>query len=308
MRLAMIGQCSYDIFFPLQETIQDGSKYRTGFRTECPGGPACNAAVLNGRWNRESGNEDEVFLISRVGGDDYGRKIRDTLKQSHVSLRYLQTVPGSATALSCIAVNGSADSRTILNSAMAAEQSLLAFPSRVNWILSDGHEIETAIACRKKNPGCHLLLDGGTFKKELLPLIRITDDLIISSAFAFQFSGMPAEEENMPKIFQALHSICDGRLAVTAGHRGVYFEENGHLYCMKAMPAETVDPTGAGDIFHGAYLFYASFGSDMRTCLHAGVTASGLCVQKLGSSVSVPSFRQTADLMKKHRMQVISLT
>ena len=55
-------------------------------------------------------------------------------------------------------------------------------------------------------------------------------------------------------------------MAVTRGGEGVSWYENGHLQRRAAYPVSVVDTTGAGDVFHGAYVLAIGAGLDVRGC------------------------------------------
>ena len=64
-----------------------------------------------------------------------------------------------------------------------------------------------------------------------------------------------------------------------------------------AMQVQAVDTTGAGDTFLGFYVGLLASGNDDQTCLQAAVKAAGLCVQKQGASISIPTHDQVISQM-----------
>ena len=59
MSIICIGQCAYDLTFPIQEPLIENQKYRIMEPFSCIGAPAANAAYLCALWNAET------VLISR---------------------------------------------------------------------------------------------------------------------------------------------------------------------------------------------------------------------------------------------------
>ena len=76
MSIICIGQCAYDLTFPIQEPLIENQKYRIMEPFSCIGAPAANAAYLCALWNAET------VLISRCGKDFYGAEIRRVLKEA----------------------------------------------------------------------------------------------------------------------------------------------------------------------------------------------------------------------------------
>ena len=86
MSIICIGQCAYDLTFPIQEPLIENQKYRIMEPFSCIGAPAANAAYLCALWNAET------VLISRCGKDFYGAEIRRVLKEAGVDTAYLMAV------------------------------------------------------------------------------------------------------------------------------------------------------------------------------------------------------------------------
>ena len=62
MSIICIGQCAYDLTFPIQEPLIENQKYRIMEPFSCIGAPAANAAYLCALWNAETAQQV-------VGGD-----------------------------------------------------------------------------------------------------------------------------------------------------------------------------------------------------------------------------------------------
>src|SRR6185295_19089252 len=82
---------------------------------------------------------------------------------------------------------------------------------------------------------------------------------------------------------------------VTLGSQGlIWYDENGQDRVMPALhvPAEKViDTNGAGDIFHGAYVFSAITSPELpwEAHFHFARAASAYSVQYLGHEASLPT-------------------
>ena len=295
MRMYFLGQCAHDIIYPIDEPILENQKYRCYEKQECAGGPACNAALLCGSWNQETAGGSECAMISRVGADSYGQDILAVLQGCGVDPSFVAVCKGS-TALSSIAVNRSSGTRTIFNAPMQAEQSMLPLPEgRADYLYSDGHEIQAMQALMDRNPQAVSVLDAGTWRKELQPILPGISYLICSGDFAFQYTGLHPQEDTIRRIFRQLAGLCRGQIAVTAGPDGLYFQEEGSLFHMGAYSVASIDTTGAGDIFHGAFLWELSRGVPYRNCLAVAAAAAALSTMRIGGSLSIPSCAQAEE-------------
>jgi sugar/nucleoside kinase (ribokinase family) len=119
----------------------------------------------------------------------------------------------------------------------------------------DGHQADAAIhyakLCRDK--GILTSLDGGGMRSNTLELLEQIDIAICSERLCEQLKLSP----------QALCALLKDKGCriggVTLGAKGlIWYDERGNVRHMPALavPAnEVVDTNGAGDIFHGAYMF-----------------------------------------------------
>jgi sugar/nucleoside kinase (ribokinase family) len=82
---------------------------------------------------------------------------------------------------------------------------------------------------------------------------------------------------------------------VTMGERGLYwYDESGQEKVMPALqvpPERVIDTNGAGDVFHGAYVYSALTTPDIGWEQHFRFarTASAYSIQHLGNEASLPT-------------------
>jgi sugar/nucleoside kinase (ribokinase family) len=119
----------------------------------------------------------------------------------------------------------------------------------------DGHMADAAIqyakACREA--GILTSLDGGGVRVNTMELLPFIDVAVVSERFCEQLEMSPAD------ILDLLKKRGCKIGGVTQGARGmIWYDEKGVVQTMPALtvPArEIVDTNGAGDVFHGAYVY-----------------------------------------------------
>ena len=119
----------------------------------------------------------------------------------------------------------------------------------------DGHQPDAALhyakLCRKA--GILTSLDGGGLRLNTHELLSFIDVAIVAERFCEQIDKTPAATLDYLK---ARGCRIGG---VTLGERGmVWYDETGRVQTLPALPvpAERVrDTSGAGDVFHGAYVY-----------------------------------------------------
>ncbi|MBI1362568.1 MAG: sugar kinase [Proteobacteria bacterium] len=165
----------------------------------------------------------------------------------------------------------------------------------------DGHQMDAAIhyarLCRQK--GIMTSLDGGSRRQDIEHLLDYIDVAVVSERFCEQFSLSPRQ------MVDWLSEKGVKVPAVTLGDKGLVFVEDGQFQQMSAIPLEkgkVVDSTGAGDIFHGAYVFSYLRKPEAKFAEHFKFAraASALAVQRLGTMASIPALDEVEALAALH--------
>ena len=68
---------------------------------------------------------------------------------------------------------------------------------------------------------------------------------------------------------------------------------------MKSISVESIDSTGAGDIYHGAFTHFIANGYDLLEAMKYSNIAGALSVMKIGSKNSMPNYE---DVIKYHEL------
>lgn len=176
----------------------------------------------------------------------------------------------------------------------------------------DGHQPDAALhyakACRKR--GILTSLDGGSMRSNTDEVLKSIDVAVVSEDFCRQRGERPAETIR--------HILSKGAdvAGVTLGASGMIWQEQGdtlqHMPALAVPRARIVDTNGAGDIFHGAYVYKAvkEPGSSWRERFEFARAASAHAIQHLGNEASLPSLDavETAQLEFRASRKRASLT
>jgi sugar/nucleoside kinase (ribokinase family) len=167
----------------------------------------------------------------------------------------------------------------------------------------DGHQPEAALHYAKlaRKKGILTSLDGGSYEREGVDeLLNYIDAPIVSERFCEQLGK--SSEDTIEFLLAKGAKVA----AVTLGTDGLIYQEDGGS--LQSIPSITVDhdkvidSTGAGDIFHGAYLYSWLSKPEYNWEQHFmfARAASALSVQKLGAEASIPTCKEILDLMEKN--------
>ncbi|MCA9862504.1 MAG: hypothetical protein KC432_05775 [Thermomicrobiales bacterium] len=251
------------------------------------GGPVAQALVTLVRLGATAG------FVGRVGDDDAGALIRTGLAEEGVEVTHLQTAPGARSLQSMILVDKTTGKRSICAFRGTAGEIELDAQTR-NYLCSgrflhlDGHSVGSAVIAARQatRSGVRVCLDAGagTDPGYLLPLIRETQVLIAAE----QFTVAASPNDTVVAGARRLMALGPEIVVVTQGERGSSTYTASTEFSTAPFPVDVIDTTGAGDVFHGAYLYGLLQGWDLAsTAAFAGATAALKCTQ-LGGRAAIP--------------------
>jgi sugar/nucleoside kinase (ribokinase family) len=155
----------------------------------------------------------------------------------------------------------------------------------------DGHQPDAALWYAKKcrAEGILTSLDGGGVRSNTRELLAYIDVAVVAERLCQQMQLTPA---GMLEYIKARGSRIGG---VTLGERGfLWYDETGAVRSLAALPIppdRIVDTSGAGDVFHGAYVYSylaapnASWDQHFRFARAAATHK----VQHLGNEAGLPT-------------------
>src|SRR5262249_47441671 len=137
-------------------------------------------------------------------------------------------------------------------------------------------------------------LDGGAVRTNTLELLAFIDVAIVAERFCEQLDETPAA------TLDYLRSRGCRIGGVTLGERGLlWYDESGKTRTLPALPIppqRVVDTSGAGDVFHGAYV-YSYLTNPAKGWDHHFAfarAAAAFKVQRLGNEAGLPTLQDIA--------------
>ncbi len=291
MKVLCIGHATYDISCPVNEYPLENAKYRLNEVYEAGGGPACNGAYLLGKWGVET------YFAGAVGSDDYGNKIKKELESVGVHTNYIETSYEKSTSLSLILVNKQNGSRTAFNvSKDYPQMKKFEFIDEPDIIYVDGHEYNATMAALNKYPNAISVIDAGRPTPEVLEICKFIKHIVCSLSFAEAVTKTKADYNNPNTLVQLFAKLKQkypkSNVVVTLEDKGALYSVEDQIKVMPGIKVETKDTTGAGDIFHGAYVYALSCNYNIEKIItYANITA-GLSVANYGGRLSIPSLNE----------------
>ncbi len=286
MKALCIGHAAYDVTFLLDTFLKENTKTRVNQKVECGGGPANNAAYLLGKYGIET------YFMGLVGNDFYGNKIEKELKEVNVNTKYLIKKDNYETTVSTIVANKSNGSRTILtyrNNDIAYPLVEIDFTPDI--ILVDGQEIEISRKLIRQFNNAISVIDAGRATPEIVELSKEVKYLICSKEFAEKVTNMIIDfnnKETLVNIYKKMKEIFNNTIVITLEENGCLYMEEEFIKIMPSLKVKPLDTTGAGDFFHGAFVYSLIKGYKFEEALKLSNIVGALSVTKVGSKNSVP--------------------
>lgn len=298
MKVLCIGHASWDITIPVDDYPTENFKYRFNEKVSGGGGPASNAAFLLGKWGVDT------VLSAVVGSDDFGTNIKKELQDVNVNTTFIETNYDKDTSLSFVIINRKNGSRTVFN--VANERPML---KKLNYdftpdiILTDGHDYGASQNAISKYNNAISVLDAGRKTPEVLELCKYVNYIVCSKSFAEELSGMTVDYNNPSTLVNIYTKIQNkypnSNIVVTLEEHGCLYQSGKEIKIMPGLKEEAVDTTGAGDIFHGAFVYGLANNFDIDKNVTIANIAAGLSIKKIGSRNSCPSLSETLEYYAK---------
>ena len=245
--------------------------------------------------------------IGKVGDDEAGRFQLASLKEEGVDLHYTRVVPETPNQFGTIIVDRATGERTVF---WDRDPRLAVAPSELDAeaitsarvLHIDGCDVEAAVRAAQwaRKASIPVVADLDTIYKKVETLFPLIDYLIASTNFLPAVTG----KEDPFLVLEYMASEYRMRATgMTLGREGALMLSEGQFYYSPGFVVETVDTTGAGDVFHGAFIYGLLAGWDLAHMLDFANAMAGLNCSALGARGGIATQAEAEKLMatgKRH--------
>lgn len=157
----------------------------------------------------------------------------------------------------------------------------------VGAVLVDGTcpSAQVAIAEAAQKRGVPVLFDGDHIREGIGTLVSLADVLICSERLATEIAPRDALETSLAEI----QRLGPRAVIITLGDAGSIGLHGEELVRQQAFPADVIDASGAGAVFHGAFAAALLGQLPFQACMVFASAAAALSCQHLGGYGGVPS-------------------
>ena len=293
MKVLCIGGVAYDITLPVENFPVENKKVKIDNIVTCGGGSASNVAYLLSKWNIDT------FFAGVVGNDYYGNLIKEEFNSVKVNTKYLEIKEDISTPISFIISSKENKTRTIITARNDIKLESKLVKENFDIIYMDGHEEEFSKKAISSSPNAIKVIDAGRCCEETISLCRLSDYIICSLDFAEDYANLNVDFDNLDSlvdIYEILHDNFKGKIIITLGEYGSFTELNGYKL-VPGLSVDAVDTSGAGDIYHGAFVYGLINNYDLIKNMKISNIAAGLSTLKIGGRYSIPRY---GDVLKKY--------
>jgi sulfofructose kinase len=284
-----MGLNSVDFISVVSEFPAPNSKMKIIQFSKQGGGQVATALVALARWNVKT------KYIGKVGEDELGQFSLNSLRQEGVDISSVAMEPNATNQFAMIIVDGPSGERTILwnrdERLMYREGELQRGEVCSGKILHlDGHDIRATLQCVRwaKEEGIPTIIDLDKVEPFTSDLIKEIDFVITSSRFPMFYTGISDQK----KALLELQKHTSGFLCATLGHEGAAALVNGEFIHVKGFEVKSLDTTGAGDVFHGGFIYGLLQNWEVLEILRFANAVAALKCRDLGGRKGIPSLEE----------------
>jgi sulfofructose kinase len=255
------------------------------------GGPIATAMVTISRLGGTS------LMIDSIGGDWAGTLVLQDFLSEKVNTDYMEICHGRTTSISNILVSANDGARAIIfQPGSVPELSLSelqksAIRSAKMIHLNGRHWTACLEAVNlAKDSNVKISFDGGAnrFRPELRTLVPLTNICIVAKDFAEKYTGQTDLSKSAESLLREGPEIA----IVTDGINGswVCAKDGLSVHQPAFLFPKTIDTTGCGDSYHGAFLAGLLKGFTIEKAVIVASAVAAINSQHLGGRSGIPKF------------------
>jgi sulfofructose kinase len=261
-----------------------------------PGGQVASAMVACQRWGLRT------RYVGKVGDDAAAQLQCEEFARAGVEA-HLLAVPRCMSQVAFILVDETSGERTIL---WKRDTRLTLRPEELNrdWILRaralhlDGHDTSAAATAARwaSEASIPVVADLDNLYPGVEGLLECVDYLLASRDFPSRLTGEADLLKSLPSIQRRYSCRVAG---VTLGRQGALAWDSAQFHYAAGYRVEAVDTTGAGDIFHGAFVYALLQGWPLGRQLDFSCAAAALNCTALGARGGIRPVQEIEGLMRE---------
>ncbi|WP_338524201.1 ribokinase [Erwinia aphidicola] len=288
-RVCILGSFNVDIVAKVARFPRGGESLLALGSTLGPGGKGANQAMAASRTGAR------VHFVSKVGKDQFSQFAFDHLSASDIHSFKLYQSESEPTGNAIIYVSQQDGENMIaiysganqtLTDAEVAEMTHELSGADVLLLQLENNFSATLNAMKLANTlGVRVIMNPAPFSDDVLKCLQYVDVITPNETEASLLSGVEVTDlESAREAAQAIVRQGAKRVIITMSSRGALILDNGQFQHIPAFPALSVDTTGAGDAFNGAFAAALASGQTIAQAATYAAAFASLAVEREGAS------------------------
>src|ERR1041384_6517500 len=241
--------------------------------------------------------------IGKIGSDDLGEFQIHSLESEGVDGGGGVRMEGGAESqTACILIDEASGERTVIwhrdeRLMIEADEVDRAAVTSGRVLLLDGHNVAASIAAARyaRDAGVPTVLDIDNIYAGSDKLFPLIDFLVSSTSFPLRMTQETDLQTALRKLQDRTGSIF---VAATLGQDGVLAYFHGRFIHSPAFTVDCKDTTGAGDAFHGGFIYGLLAGLSVEETLRFANAVAALKCRAIGARTALPTLAEVNDLLR----------
>jgi sulfofructose kinase len=243
-----------------------------------------------------------------VGDDPYRESIMVAFEKEKVNTDYLIVKQGS-NPLALILINRKRGTRTIMYTkrgvpSLSADEVDRGLINRAKVLLIDFYYPEASLEAARiaRTADIPVVVDAEKPSALAADILEMCTHVIASCEFARHYTGVAEESDHETLLRAFADRLKSPFVCITLGREGAVALNHhaARLFLQHAYTVDTVDTTGAGDVFHGAFAFFLARGETLEEAVRYAAACSAMKCRALGGRRGIPTMDELARFLEVH--------
>ncbi len=289
------GICAADYLCLVPEYPKLDEKTETVQFSKQGGGPVATALVTLARMNYQTA------FIGKIGSDFNGQFVIEQFAEEGVNTSGIIIDNTMPTNQAFIWIDKKSGKKSIvlngnLYRPVLEDEINFDHVNSIKYLLVDGRDTAGTFKAINwaKNLGAKIVLDAGSPRTSTEELLKSVDYPIVSQSFCHNYLKTRDYQKGVKKL------LAYGVTAavITCGADGCYGGDKSGIYYQEPFNIDVVDTTGAGDVFHGAFITGLLRNWGLPKILKFASATAALKCTKLGGREGIPDFSTVKSYLK----------
>ena len=245
----------------------------------------------------------KTAYAGRFGSDEDGRFGLRAIEYEGVNLDFAEMIEGADNQIAFIIIDSRSGERTIIwdrdeRLSYRVDEAPLQLATRGRVLHLDAHDPPAcaAMAGAAREVGAIITSDIDNIYEGLPDLLPLIDVLITSAEFPHRMTGISDGRAALVELKARFGCTIVGATLGASGAR-IYCEGQFIESPAFEVPGGCRDTTGAGDAFHGGFIYGLLDGEDLETCMKLGNAVAALKCRSLGGRAALPTMDELKEFL-----------